>query len=269
MRKVTSLARDYSQRRMAFGRRIAQHPLHLKTLANLEVDVRGCTALLFDLARQQGLKDMQMIDENEELLLRLMTPVAKMYTAKKAVSTSSEGIECFGGQGYIEDTFIPGYLRDAQVLPIWEGTSNVMALDVLRALSKSKGVALRAFKTRVSVILQESSKSNDASITYAAQQVKVALLSLIDFAAQNQLEPAVMEIAARDFTLSMAHIYIGSLLIEQALHSQHKMDAIVARQWALTRDMCPVDTMQKANGYRLQREGSQIMDMVFENYNSS
>ena len=131
-RKMTSLAQDYSKRRVAFGKPIATHPLHIRTLAQMEVETRGNTVLMIDLARQQGLEDSGSIGDNDKLLLRLMTPVAKLYTAKKAIELASEGIEAFGAQGYIEDTGIPGILRDAQVLPIWEGTSNVQALDVLR-----------------------------------------------------------------------------------------------------------------------------------------
>ena len=106
--------------------------------------MRGNTVLLMDLARQQGLLDAQMIGDSDRFLLRLMMPVAKMFCGKKVVANASECIECFGGQvgklfktkingffpiinllllfqGYIEDTGIPGFLRDAQVLPIWEG----------------------------------------------------------------------------------------------------------------------------------------------------
>ena len=83
--------------------------------------MRGNTVLLMDLARQQGLLDAQMIGDSDRFLLRLMMPVAKMFCGKKVVANTSECIECFGGQGYIEDTGIPGFLRDAQVLPIWEG----------------------------------------------------------------------------------------------------------------------------------------------------
>ncbi len=57
-----------------------------------------------DLARQMGLEDCGLIDDKDRLLLRMMMPVAKMFTAKKAVANVSEGLECFGGQGYIEDT---------------------------------------------------------------------------------------------------------------------------------------------------------------------
>ena len=265
-RKVVQLARDYSQRRMSFGRRIGQHPLHLRTLAQMEVEVRGQTALVLDLARQQGLQDAQEMEANDGSLLRLMMPVAKMFTAKKAVANTSEGIECFGGQGYIEDTPIPAFLRDAQVLPIWEGTTNIMSLDVLRALSKSKGNAMRSFKHKVQISLQNASRSSEPAITAAAQAVKAALLALLDFVSQNQLEPSVMEVSARDFSTSLANIYIGALLIDQALGSQHRLDASVARQWATTRDMCPVDSLQKSNSYRQQRD---LPDLVFENYNES
>ena len=83
-----------------------------------QVDARGCSILLFDLARQLGLQDCGQISDTDALLLRLMTPVAKFYTAKSAVATVSEGLECFGDQGYIEETGLPGLLRDVQVCSI-------------------------------------------------------------------------------------------------------------------------------------------------------
>ncbi len=63
-----------------------------------------------------------------------MTPLAKLATGKQAVAVASEALECFGGAGYVEDTGLPRLLRDAQVLPIWEGTTNVLSLEALRAL---------------------------------------------------------------------------------------------------------------------------------------
>ena len=84
------------------------------------MEVRGCTALFLDLASKLGREDAGVIEEEDLLLLRLLTPVAKMYTAKSAMAVISEGLECFGGQGYIEDTGIPGILRDAQVESVKE-----------------------------------------------------------------------------------------------------------------------------------------------------
>src|SRR5207247_694586 len=66
-------------------------------------------------------------------LLRILTPIAKLTTGKQAVAVASEAIESFGGAGYVEDTGLPRLLRDAQVLPVWEGTTNVLSLDLLRA----------------------------------------------------------------------------------------------------------------------------------------
>ncbi|MEK8105295.1 acyl-CoA dehydrogenase family protein [Micromonospora sp. M12] len=68
--------------------------------------------------------------------LRIVAPLAKLATGRLAVSSASEYVESFGGAGYVEDTGVPRLLRDAQVLPIWEGTTNVLALDVLRALTR-------------------------------------------------------------------------------------------------------------------------------------
>jgi acyl-CoA dehydrogenase len=70
----------------------------------------------------------------ELALLRILTPIAKLTTARQAVSVTSECLEAFGGAGYLEDTGLPVLLRDAQVLTIWEGTTNVLALDALRAI---------------------------------------------------------------------------------------------------------------------------------------
>ena len=70
----------------------------------------------------------------EEELLRLLTPIVKLFTAKEAIAVSSEVIEAMGGQGFIEDTGVAKHLRNVQVSAIWEGTTNILALDVLRAM---------------------------------------------------------------------------------------------------------------------------------------
>ena len=136
---------------------------------------------------------------------------------------------------------------------------------LFRALKKTKGEALRAFKNRVSSTLQlAKSQSNDPAILTALQSTTSALYGLIDFASQNQSELAVMEMAGRDFAFSLAHIYISSLLIEHAIYTGQLSDAVTARQWVISRDMCPVSTQQKTNSYRLQREADHIKNMTFE-----
>ncbi|GMT19569.1 hypothetical protein PFISCL1PPCAC_10866, partial [Pristionchus fissidentatus] len=135
MRRILNLARDYSTRRSAFGRKLDQWPLHLRTMADLEVDTRASTLFLFDVARLIGLQESGRSSEVDSNLLRLLTPVLKAYTAKICIPHVSEGLECFGGMGYMEDSGIASSLRDAQVMPIWEGTTNVLSMDVIRVMS--------------------------------------------------------------------------------------------------------------------------------------
>src|SRR5437660_3491159 len=77
--------------------------------------------------------------EDEARLLRVLTPVMKLTTGKQAVLVLSEVIEAFGGAGSVEDTGLPQLLRDSHVLPIWEGTTNVLPLDTLRGLGLGRG----------------------------------------------------------------------------------------------------------------------------------
>jgi len=234
MRKIVSLARDYATRRKAFGLNIENQPLHIQTLSRMEVETRGCTILLLDLARQLGLQDCGLIGDEDSLLLRLMTPVAKFYTAKSAVATVSEGLECFGGQGYIEDTGLPGLLRDVQVLPIWEGTSSVMSLDVVRAIHKTKGEAITAYHSRVQGILKQA--GNYPQLAKTSSIISKSMTNIIN---TLQSSPDSVQAMARDFCLSLAHTYIASLLLEHAMYSRCPMDQMVVENWC-QRELCPV-----------------------------
>ena len=89
---------------------------------------------VLNVAKLLGKIENGIASTSEKRLYRVMTPVMKLFTAKEAVSFVSEGLECFGAMGYMENSSIPVYLRDAQVLPIWEGTTNVLSLDLVRAL---------------------------------------------------------------------------------------------------------------------------------------
>lgn len=137
MRHALSLASAYSTVRRAFGKPLFEHPLHLETLLELETRVRASFVLAFAAVELMGKDECGEATDAELARLRLLTPVAKLYTAKQAVVVASEAIEAFGGAGYIEDTGLPRLLRDAQVLPIWEGTTNVLSLDVWRAIERT------------------------------------------------------------------------------------------------------------------------------------
>ena len=81
------------------------------------------------------------------MLLRLLTPVLKLFTAKECLAVISEGIECFGAMGYMEDSQIPKIYRDAQVSPIWEGTTNTLSLDFAYALFKDLPNSLKVLNS--------------------------------------------------------------------------------------------------------------------------
>jgi alkylation response protein AidB-like acyl-CoA dehydrogenase len=150
MRRGIALARDYARRREAFGAPLADQPLHADTLAGLQAEYEAAFHLTFRVAELLGREEAGEIGAgaDEASLLRVLTPVAKLTTAKQAVAVVSEALECFGGAGYLEDTGLPALLRDTQVLPIWEGTTNVLALDTLRALRAEGGFEALAAEAR-------------------------------------------------------------------------------------------------------------------------
>lgn len=138
MHRASAMARDYAGRRVAFGLPLVQQPLHAATLADMEAETAAAMALVFECASLLGRSEVGVASEDERRRLRALIPLAKLTTGKQAVAIASEGLECFGGAGYIEDTGLPRLLRDAQVLSIWEGTTNVLSLDVLRAEAKDR-----------------------------------------------------------------------------------------------------------------------------------
>src|SRR5438270_7223260 len=136
MRRACMLAAAYAREREAFGRTLDQQPLHQEVLREMTAQADGGLYLTMRMAQLLGRIETGEAGAGEAALFRLGIALAKLYTAKQAVAVVSEAIECFGGQGYMEDTGLPRLLRDAQVLPIWEGTTSVLSLDVLRVLSK-------------------------------------------------------------------------------------------------------------------------------------
>ncbi|KAF3850879.1 hypothetical protein F7725_012651 [Dissostichus mawsoni] len=171
---VVQLAGDYATRRTAFGKLLKDHPLHMQTLARMEVETRGAFLLVMDVCRLLGREESGVATELDAHLLRLLTPVVKLYTGKQAVAVVSEGLESFGGQGYIEDTGLPGLLRDAQSL--LAGASSVSSLS-------------------------PAVKAVDAALSELKDFVQVAATR----------EPGYLELAARDLAFSLARIYTGGV----------------------------------------------------------
>ena len=241
MRRVLSFAKDYATKRVAFQKYLTKHPLHMHTLAGMEVETRAAMALVLELARLLGLQENGKASKNDKLVFRLLTPITKLYTAKQAVSVISEGLECFGGQGYIEDTGLPGLLRDAQVLPIWEGTTNILSLDVLRAIAKTEGGVILSFRDAVMKKISHVHEQSHSDFGSVCDVLKKRLQETLTFLQEAAKEgPDYLEISARDLAYSLARIYAGALLIEHASWSQaEQSDVAVAKRWCL-RNLSPV-----------------------------
>lgn len=101
--------------------------------------MRGSLAMLLEASYLSSLIENGKASPQELAMQRILSPLVKLFTAKEAMKVVSEGIECFGALGYMEDSQLPVFLRDAQVLTIWEGTTNVLCWDLVRALQGMKG----------------------------------------------------------------------------------------------------------------------------------
>jgi alkylation response protein AidB-like acyl-CoA dehydrogenase len=137
-------ARQWCASRVSFGKPIDQHPMVADQLQALEAERLGAMAMVFAASQMLDRADAGTASDEENALLRILLPLAKLHTAKQAVRCTSEAMELIGGTGYMEDWPLPRLLRDAQVLPIWEGCSNILALDALRAAGKGSEAALDA-----------------------------------------------------------------------------------------------------------------------------
>ncbi|HET7565301.1 MAG TPA: acyl-CoA dehydrogenase family protein [Gemmatimonadaceae bacterium] len=212
MRRAIALADDYARKRVAFGRRLIDQPLHRETLADLEAEHAAALLLVFHLVELLGKSECGTATGAELALLRLLTPIAKLYTGKQAVAVASEALEAFGGAGYIEDTGLPRLLRDAQVLSIWEGTTNVLSLDVLRAIEKDDAFApfLAALETRLDAVRAPSLSALVDRVRSSAQR-----LAAYRRAASTRSSDAE-QAGARAFAYALAHTYMASLLLEHA-----------------------------------------------------
>lgn len=229
MRRALALARDYGRRRVAFGAPLADKPLHVETVAALQAEYEAAFGLAFFAVELLGREEAGELRAGEAALQRLVTPLAKLCTGKQVVAVASETLEVFGGAGYVEDTGVPRLLRDSQVLPIWEGTTNVLSLDVLRVVQG--GEALPVLVEQIAALAHAA---RDPGLATPAR----AAIAAADRAAAwiAQTPPAHVEQGARHFAMTLARSLALALLVR---HAQWSLDvehdgraAAAARQFA-------------------------------------
>jgi alkylation response protein AidB-like acyl-CoA dehydrogenase len=231
MRRGIALAKDYASRRMQFGSLLRDKPLHVDTLAGLQAEHEAAFGLAFRLVQLLGAVESGEASDHETNLLRALTPVAKLATAKQCVAVLSEVLECFGGAGYVEDTGMPRLLRDAQVLPIWEGTTNVLSLDLLRAIAKDD--AMTAFEHEIDALTAELRDQRLVELGTTAHDALARARSWLKAAwGRNVLDA---EGGARRFALTVARAIELALLLRHAQWSLDRGDArpaLAARRFA-------------------------------------
>lgn len=239
MRRALALSRDYSFKRKAFGRYLCEHELHLETLADMQVEFEAGFHLVFHCIELLGKEELSEATKDESAILRLLTPLVKLYTAKQAIAVVSEALESFGGAGYVEDTGLPQLLRDAQVLSIWEGTTNILSLDALRAIHKEK--AAEPFLQDIAERLERVQNDN---LGVAKEKTKTSLNQLRDYLQRlSQMNDGEQQIAARRFAFRMTEAYAASLLLEQAEWSLQQgkgpQASVAAERWC-SKTMMPL-----------------------------
>lgn len=218
MRRGLMLVRQHAETREAFGRKLWQQPLHRETLTWLAVDTEAAFALTALCFHALGKVEVDA-DPDAGALLRLSATLAKAGTGKLAVSAASEFVECVGGAGYIEDTGFPRLLRDAQILPIWEGTTNVLSLDVLRALGREPA-ALSVYSDYVRGACDTAAASEETWLSGLADDLSSVANAVAEQArglrADSTAARARAEAGARSLALRMAHLLAASALVYQA-----------------------------------------------------
>ncbi|MBL4846169.1 MAG: acyl-CoA dehydrogenase family protein [Planctomycetes bacterium] len=194
MRTALVQALHHTRHRSAFGKRLIEQPLMRNVLADLALESEAATVLAFRVAAAAGSKDPA-----EQAFGRVATAVAKYWNAKRVIRMVSESLECFGGNGYVEDTPLARLYREAPLGSIWEGSGNVQCLDVLRAARRNPD-AVEAFLAEL-----ESTRGQNPLLDTSLDDLTREL---------NDVED--MELRARDIVERMATALQASLLVRHA-----------------------------------------------------
>jgi putative acyl-CoA dehydrogenase len=204
MRSGVVSATHHAAHRSAFGKLLIDQPLMRNVLADLCVESEATTALALRLARAydeaHADADAGEDQSDAQLFKRLATAVGKFWSCKRAPNHAFESLECLGGAGYVEESGMPRLYREAPLASIWEGSGNVMSLDVLRALTRSPR-ALEVFFHEI-----DQAHGADARLDARVKELRGQFT-----------DPATLETRARRVVESMALCLQGSLLVRNGV----------------------------------------------------
>ena len=196
MRHGVAQATWHAHHRSAFGSVLDDQPLMVNVLADLAVESEAATTAALRLARAV---DAAPHDGHEAALVRLVTPIIKYWTCKRAPQHAAEALECLGGAGFVEESDLPRLYRQSPVNGVWEGSGNVVCLDVLRAFERAPA-ALGAFWLEV-----EAAAGGDRRLDQAVTGLRRDLAT-----------PEPLEWRARRVVERMALVFQGALLVRHA-----------------------------------------------------
>ncbi|MFH8369980.1 acyl-CoA dehydrogenase family protein [Streptomyces sp. NPDC018031] len=200
MRAGLRQALHHAEHRRAFGAALVDQPLMRNVLADLAVESEAATTLAMRLAA--ALDRSEAGDAAEAAFRRLALAAGKYWVCKRGSTHAAEALECLGGNGYVEDSGMPRLYREAPLLSIWEGSGNVAALDVLRALGREQG-ALDAFLAEV-----DTTAGADARLDAAVARLRDLLTQLAD--------PQRAQLLARRLAEQLTLVLQGSLLVRHS-----------------------------------------------------
>ena len=194
MRQAVAQATHHTANRSAFGKLLSEQPLMVNVLADIALESEATTVLMMRLARA-----FDEAEGPEAAFRRLATAVSKYWCCKRAVAVVAEALECHGGNGYVEESILPRLYREAPLNSIWEGSGNVNALDVLRAMNREP--------ESVEVFLAEVEKARGGDRRFDAAVVELK---------RELADPADAEGRARIVVERMAVVLQASLLLRHA-----------------------------------------------------
>ncbi|HEY5030311.1 MAG TPA: isovaleryl-CoA dehydrogenase [Candidatus Angelobacter sp.] len=216
MRQALAQAVHHASHRQAFGKLLIEQPLMRNVLADLAIESEAATLLMVRLARSFDRRDT---DTQERAFCRIATAIAKYWLCKRSPMHVGEALECLGGNGYVEESIMPRLYREAPLYSIWEGSGNVMCLDVLRALTKDPATVEALLAE-----LQSTAGSDKRLDTYVTGIHSTLAASVGDeYSARDLTEKLALalqaSLVARYSSPAMADAFMASRLAGQHGHA--------------------------------------------------
>ena len=248
MRRALTEAQEYTKNRDAFGRKLTDFPMVQDTLGKLHAKMEIELLTVFDLIKLYDRVVVGQATADEVILNRLFIAILKKETAEQAIHFAHEAIELHGGNGYIEDFVTPRLLRDAQVLTVWEGTANILGLELVRLIRKFEAhrIFVNFIKKRLEC-LKDSSKKHFSILSAVLEELTRT------FEVFANLDEETQTLEAKTIAHKMALLYESLIAIESAidLGGKHELlaDIYLENTWSLRKIGEPAKSLQLFKSY--------------------